>query len=83
MESTHSEKALRRGLAYQYWSGLPRTPETEIRALESLLRALKGGEPDILGAVIADLRATVPGAPPSVPEPMPAIRRDSLHYGDY
>ena len=29
MASTRIEKALRRGLAYQYWSGLPRTPETE------------------------------------------------------
>ncbi|MYL27989.1 MULTISPECIES: hypothetical protein [Halomonadaceae] len=83
MELTHSEKALRRGLAYQYWSGLPRTPDTEIRALESLLRALKGGEPDVLGAVMADLRATAAGASPSVPGPTPAIRRGSLHYGDY
>lgn len=83
MEPTHSDKALRRGLAYQYWSGLPRTAQTEIQVLESLLQALKRGEPDGLAAVMADLRATAPKATPSFPKPTPAIRRASLHYGDY
>lgn len=82
MEPTPSETALRRGLAYQYWSGLPQTPDAEIRALERILGALQRGDPDVLATVMTDLRATA-GGTPSFPESAPAIERGSLHYGDY
>ncbi|MGM0451332.1 MAG: hypothetical protein ACQERE_10905 [Pseudomonadota bacterium] len=83
MQTTDTEKALRRGLAYQYWSGLPRTPATERRVTESILQALNRGYPNLLTAVMIDLRTTAPDSPPDLPAPTPAIRRGSLHYGDY
>lgn len=83
MPLTDTEKALRRGLAYQYWSGLAQTPETEKRVIESLFQALDRREPDPVTAVMADLTVTPLGNEPTPPEPTPAIRRGSLHYGDY